>query len=108
MTLDIAGDVSLFDNTQQVTVTLRRSSGETVLSEVNALRRRLDREERRYAGVTMDGDSTVWHIAQGELDGHELQLGDVIQQADGVCWYIRTAELESLATRWRLICVKGQ
>ena len=113
MTLDLSQDMSLADNTQTVTVTTKRVSGDTQIEVAGALRRVLDRPLESFSGITLQGDEIVWNLPDGQLGGSEIEPGDTITEAaiadidsETAIWTVLIVSNRTLGTRWRAICRK--
>ena len=106
-TIDVTTDYLIFDNTEAVTVTLKRAAGDTARSVTSALQRAVTRNDSQTAGVQIGSDSTVWHIANDELtSGDAIKEGDTITDAASVVWTVKGVSFGTFETRWRCVCVK--
>lgn len=106
MTIDVQNDVLGFDNTEAVTVTLRRPDGETPLAVTHALRRTVDLRSETYGGVRLRGDEIVWNLPNSQLAGEELRPGDAIADGSGTRWTVLSVGRLTFGARWRAVCRK--
>ncbi len=107
MNLNVDDDYLIFDNTESVTVTLKRSAGDEEVVVTKALRRALTREDRRTV-ATLKADSTTWHVAVTQLGATKtLKNGDTIT-AGAEIWHVKAVTLNTWRTRWRAVCTLGR
>ena len=100
---DIAGDYSVMDGTEAVTLTPQNPAG-TPASGVTALRRVLSK--RDLMGIGIEPSDLVWHLWVSTLGGTVPKQGDKITDAGSVSYLIQNLELDTLGTRWRCIARK--
>ena len=107
MALDVSDDYTIFDGVEDVTVTLRRTTGDTARSVSDALMRSVAGSDSQAAGVVIGADTTSWTIPVDELEsGDVIQEGDTITDAASVVWTIKSVTHATLESRWRCVCVK--
>jgi hypothetical protein len=97
--LDPAADFPDFDNEETVQY-LSRGSGEVFTDpNVPALVRRPREDEADFAGSV----GQVFHILIGALT-FPAKPRDHIVRADGTTWVVQDLSIETVATRYRLVC----
>lgn len=113
MTLPVDQDLLLADNNQTVTVTVKRSAGDTQIEVAGALKRALNRPQESFSGVVLQGNELVWNIPNEGLSGDEIEPGDTITEdaiadidANSVVWTVLTVAKLTFGTRWRAVCRK--
>jgi len=103
---DIAGDHSVIDGTETVTVTPQNPTG-TADSSVTALRRQLSRRELQFSGIIgLTPDDMVWHLWETTMSMSSVKAGDLITDSASVVFTILSASKDTLGTRWRCPCRK--
>lgn len=121
-----AADFLKFDGLEAITYVARRTDErgdiqQTKISIANALRRAINHKDRQLGSVGIDDAGTVWHIRRQDIvhpvSGDIIipQRGDSIISAqlvgddpDGDLWGVRSFDLQTLGTRWRMVCVMGE
>ena len=113
MTLDLAGDMSLADNVQTVTLTTKRAVGGTHIEVAGALKRSLNQAYETFSGLNLQGDEVVWNLPSDQLGGAEVEPGDTITEdaisaidSQSVIWTVLAVANLTLTTRWRAVCRK--
>ncbi len=105
MAIDVSTDHLIFDNTESVTVTLKRAGGESVVQIDNALEQQVDRREVEAAGVRITGKVKSWSIAKAEMGSKEFMEGDTVKNSDGV-WTVKSVNLKTWNSSWVVVCQK--
>ncbi len=106
-TLDVSQDFLNFDNTEEVTVSLIRTTGTTARTVDNGLRRGTTLNDSQIAGVQLGSNSRVWNIPNEQLtSGDEIVAGDTITDEDSVVWKVKGVSFLTFETRWRCVCTK--
>jgi len=105
--MSVQNDYENWESTEAVTVTLKRSGGNTAIAVANAKRAALTRQEQLLGGTTLRGDETVWSIPVTLLQ--ELNASVVIREGDTIAtgdevWQIIKPNLLRLGSRWRCVC----
>lgn len=97
--LDYSDEYTYWDNTEPVTVTIKRPTLATpgVPTSVNlpitiAFREDLDRDTAAVLGVQVTETTQVWNIPAKLLGNEELQVNDVITDTEGGVWTILAAK----------------
>ena len=104
---DIAGDWSVFDGVETVSLTPQNPPAAAVTG-VKAMRRALTRREVDLIEMTggVQVSDLCWSLWDATLGGTEPQVGDLITDGGGQDWSILVLELTTLGTRWRALTRK--
>lgn len=102
---DIAGDHTIFDSVETVTLTPLPTG--SAVATVKSLREPLTKADLEYfAGLGIDATAIVFNLWNATLGGLSPKSPDTITDGDAVVWTIHEATQETLGTRWRCRCLK--
>jgi len=104
MTLDFdPADLGVVDGTLPITIERTTPSGTVTVEVAGALRGRFERgAPAAIAGVSLEPETTVWHLPSSEPDDFEPRPGDTLTVA-GASHVITAAARVTLGTRWRVV-----
>lgn len=102
---DIAGDYTIFDGGETVTLRQIRSTGGTNVSITNAVNQPLSRRLLQVlSGVGLDGQERVWSLNNTQVGSAGVVSGDKITDASSNLWAVLYVTRETLGTRWDCVC----
>jgi hypothetical protein len=104
-TLDVSQHHTFFHNTETVTFTAVRDTGDTETTVEYALRRQLNRSDVTASVIEITGSEIVWNLPVAELST-EPQRGDTITDSAGVVWTVMSWQKQTFGTRWRIIAIR--
>lgn len=108
MSIDASTDYLSWDNTEAVTVHLRRSSGTTEVSVTHALQQEIDRRRSQYGTVALTGQETIWHVPHALLapnaETRRIEVDDYIVDAASRTWVVLQSSWAAWRTRWECVC----
>lgn len=104
MNLDVSQDHLSFDNSETVTVTLRRSPPVQLSGVPGVLRRGFDAKRHAFDGIAVRTGDTIFNLPSAALPGQEIRPGDALTDTAGTTWQILAASLLTFRTRWRCLC----
>ena len=105
MTLDFdpADDLGVVDGALAITLERTTPSGTTTISVAGARRGRFNRGAPAAAGgLSLEPETTVWHLPSSELASFEPRPGDTLTAGSG-SHVITAAARVTLGTRWRVV-----
>lgn len=108
--LDYSDEYLHWDNTEPVTVVVRRAAAERGTATIDvALARRgtPHRHAQFYNGVRLQGNEITWDVPVALLDGVDLKPESTITDQQGVAWTVVTAvelRLGSSRGAWQCLC----
>lgn len=111
MALDITNDYLIFDNTEAITLTLKRNAGNLTVTASNALRGRVPirTEPTRFSGA-LATDTLSFFIPHDQIvedrAGESPEVGDTITDGSSNVYTIESASQVAMATSvsgWRCI-----
>ena len=107
----MAADLAWMDGGEPITVTLYRPEGTQQVSIAQALKRRVDRPNRAFNGVVVEGAEVVWHLPASALGEATLRSGDVIATAPAgdtpvEQWVVLEVAVTTLNSRLEASCRK--
>lgn len=104
MTLNFdPADLGVVDGALAITLERVTPSGTVTVEVAGALRGRFERDApAAAAGVSLEPETTVWHLPSAELAGFEPRPGDTLTAA-GANHIITAATRVTLGTRWRVV-----
>ena len=104
MTLDFnPADLGVVDGALAITLERSTPSGTVTVEVAGALRGRFERgAPATTAGVSLEPETTVWHLPSAELGDFEPCPGDTLTAA-GASHVITAAARVTLGTRWRVV-----
>jgi hypothetical protein len=101
---DIAGDYTIFDDTETVTFTPLTGSNTT---GVTALRRATGTRQVSGEAMGMDSETaTMWSLFTSTLSSAVPVPGCKITDSSSVVWRIQEVAKVTLGSRYRCLCVK--
>lgn len=104
MTLDIAGDYTLFDGGQSVTLRQIRADGSTSVAVSNVVGGVVANRRAAYAGLEITGDESAFSLNATQVGTPGVIVDDIIIDSAGVSWRVLSAEKRTLDTRWYAVC----
>ena len=104
MTLDFdPADLGVVDGALAITLERITPAGTVTVEVAGALRGRFERgAPATTAGVSLEPETTVWHLPSAQLAGFEPRPGDTLT-AGGTNQVIVAAARITLGTRWRVV-----
>lgn len=111
---DIASDYTLIDGIEDVSFLQRGGDALTeTVTGVKALEEPRARENIMLGPIGMESRVTTWNLwAVTLIDGDAARItpkvDSKITQADGTVWLVKKISRETLATRWRCVCVEAE
>lgn len=89
--IDVSNDYQFFDNTEAVTLTLKRFAGDTTVSIASALRGRTSRDEPIRSGAALMRDSLSFFLPGDEVtSSNEVEPGDTVTDASANIFTIKS------------------
>ena len=108
-TIDKRYNYQIWDDTEAVTVSLKRHAGTTAVTVSVALRGPLTKRDTAILDALGETAECSWNVPVILLDpsatGRKINKGDTILDADGVTWVANYADLVEDRTCWRCLCV---
>lgn len=110
---DYSNEYLFWDNTEAVTVTIKRpgTPATTNIAIARAYREDLDHDTAKLFDIWSPQDAQVWNIPAALMGSDELRETDLITDASSVVWTVKAAVLERVGTSavsWRAVCHKEQ
>ena len=104
MTLDFnPADLGVVDGALAITLERITPAGTVTVEVAGALRGRFERgAPATTAGVSLEPETTVWHLPSAELGDFGPRPGDTLTVA-GASHVITAAARVTLGTRWRVV-----
>lgn len=103
MTLDIAGDYTLFDGGEPVTLRQIRADGTTSVAVANALAGIVGNNRANFAGVEITGYEKSWSLNAQQVGSRGVLVDDIIVDSSGESWRVLTTQQQTLDTRWLVL-----
>jgi len=109
MTIDYSDDYQYWDNSEAVTVTVRRAGSNEEVSVSIAVRESGDTSSEFFNGIRLRGDELLWHVPVALMDSNEIEPGDEIKDAGNVKYNVQSvvkAGVGNSAVEFQCLCKK--
>lgn len=107
MAIDITDDYAIFDNTESLTLILKRNAGDTSVTVANGLRGRLSRSELTSLGAYLNGDELSFFLPGDQVgSSNTIYSGDTVTDGASAVYTITSTSRSELGTSlsgWRCI-----